>query len=189
MRGIITTAFAVALAAVWATGVAADEAKLKAENAEDRIDVKTEDTRDTGESRTEGAQEKAIEAKDRIKEKAVEAREKIKEKATQAKERLTAPPRRDDRADRADRMSDVDVRAAQEALRHKGFDPGPTDGVMGPRTMAALSDFQRANGLPVTGKLDARTASELVGETGRTSTVEPPPAAAPATEAPRPQRP
>ena len=27
-----------------------------------------------------------------------------------------------------------DVRSAQQALRDKGFDPGPIDGVMGPRT-------------------------------------------------------
>jgi putative peptidoglycan binding protein len=36
------------------------------------------------------------------------------------------------------------VTQLQEALKAKGQDPGPVDGVMGPRTMAALRSYQQA---------------------------------------------
>ncbi len=37
----------------------------------------------------------------------------------------------------------AEVKAAQQALRDKGYDPGPADGMMGPRTRAAVRDFHR----------------------------------------------
>ena len=61
------------------------------------------------------------------------------------------------------------VRAAQEKLKEKGFDPGPIDGVWGPRTAAAVSDFQRSENLKVTSRLDAETLGKLdVGVGGAT---------------------
>ena len=39
------------------------------------------------------------------------------------------------------------VMAAQEALKQKGFDPGPADGMMGPKTQAALKEFQKSEQL------------------------------------------
>jgi hypothetical protein len=53
------------------------------------------------------------------------------------------------------------VRRAQEALRSQGQDPGPIDGIMGPRTRRALREFQKANGLQQTGTLDAETQEKL----------------------------
>lgn len=53
------------------------------------------------------------------------------------------------------------VRAVQEALKDKGFDPGDIDGAMGPKTRAALQDFQRKEGLNVTGHIDAATREKL----------------------------
>lgn len=53
------------------------------------------------------------------------------------------------------------VRAAQQALKDKGHDPGSIDGVMGPKTQAALKDFQKAQGLKETGRLDAETSAKL----------------------------
>ena len=53
------------------------------------------------------------------------------------------------------------VQAVQEALKQKGFDPGTIDGVMGPKTMAALRSFQQSNSLQATGRLDAQTAQQL----------------------------
>jgi hypothetical protein len=55
-----------------------------------------------------------------------------------------------------------DVRRVQEALRNQGQDPGPIDGIMGPRTRRALIQFQKANGLQQTGTLDEETRERLV---------------------------
>jgi Putative peptidoglycan binding domain len=54
-----------------------------------------------------------------------------------------------------------DVRQVQEALKDKGHDPGPIDGVMGSQTKQALRDFQKANGLKQTGTLDTQTKEKL----------------------------
>jgi peptidoglycan hydrolase-like protein with peptidoglycan-binding domain len=53
------------------------------------------------------------------------------------------------------------VMAAQEALKQKGFDPGPADGMMGPKTRAALKEFQKSEQLDQTGRLDAETMAKL----------------------------
>ncbi len=52
------------------------------------------------------------------------------------------------------------VRAVQDALRGRGYDPGPTDNVMGKNTKAALTKFQKDNGLPI-GHLDFETLRAL----------------------------
>lgn len=53
------------------------------------------------------------------------------------------------------------VKAAQQALKDKGHDPGAIDGRMGPKTKAALKDFQKAEGLKATGRLDNDTMAKL----------------------------
>jgi peptidoglycan hydrolase-like protein with peptidoglycan-binding domain len=53
------------------------------------------------------------------------------------------------------------VKAVQQALKDKGHDPGEIDGVMGPKTQAALRDYQQKEGLKATGRLDSATASKL----------------------------
>jgi peptidoglycan hydrolase-like protein with peptidoglycan-binding domain len=64
------------------------------------------------------------------------------------------------------------VREAQQALKDKGFDTGPIDGVMGPKTSAALKEFQESQGLKTTGQLDAQTRSALdVQATGMQSST------------------
>lgn len=55
----------------------------------------------------------------------------------------------------------VDVRQAQETLKNQGQDPGPIDGIIGPRTRQALREFQKANGLEQTGTLDTATKQKL----------------------------
>jgi peptidoglycan hydrolase-like protein with peptidoglycan-binding domain len=49
----------------------------------------------------------------------------------------------------------------QEALKAKGQDPGPVDGMMGPKTRGALKAFQEASGLKGSGRLDDQTAEKL----------------------------
>jgi len=53
------------------------------------------------------------------------------------------------------------VKAVQQALKEKGHDPGAIDGKMGPKTQAALKDFQSQEGLEASGRLDAETMSKL----------------------------
>lgn len=59
-----------------------------------------------------------------------------------------------------DKVDNVTVRQIQEALRSRGYDPGPSDNVMGARTKAALVKYQKDNGLPV-GSLDFETMKSL----------------------------
>ena len=60
-------------------------------------------------------------------------------------------------------LASLPMRDVQERLIALGYKPGRADGLVGPRTTAALTKFQEDNGLPVTGKLDEQTVSKLVG--------------------------
>lgn len=53
------------------------------------------------------------------------------------------------------------VRQAQKALNDRGFRTGGIDGRMGPQTQAALVNFQRAEKLQPTGRLDRQTLGAL----------------------------
>ncbi len=53
------------------------------------------------------------------------------------------------------------VAEAQRLLVALGYHPGPADGVMRPRTRAALSAFQRTAGLPVNGRMTRRVVQRL----------------------------
>jgi hypothetical protein len=53
------------------------------------------------------------------------------------------------------------TRAVQAALAWRGFYSGRIDGVMGPETRSAIRDFQRQQGLPVTGQIDSGTTTAL----------------------------
>jgi hypothetical protein len=54
-----------------------------------------------------------------------------------------------------------EVRAEQQSLKDKGFDPGPIDGINGPRTQAALREFQAKQNLEEDGKLGPQTRDAL----------------------------
>src|SRR5919201_858638 len=53
------------------------------------------------------------------------------------------------------------IMQAQEALNQKGFDAGKADGILGPRTKRALSNFQKNQGLQRSGRLDDKTLAAL----------------------------
>jgi len=78
------------------------------------------------------------------------------------------------------------VRAAQQALKDKGMDPGAVDGMMGPKTQAALRDYQKKEGLKETGRLDAETMSKLgvATKSSAGATDQSTPAASPTTTPP-----
>ena len=60
------------------------------------------------------------------------------------------------------RAPDPTVMKIQGWLSEFGYDPGPADGFMGPRTRAAIRAFQRDHGMTVTGNPDAKFLDELV---------------------------
>src|SRR5438552_1156880 len=68
-------------------------------------------------------------------------------------------------------------------LKDKGHDPGPIDGIHGPRTSAPLRAYQKAENIKVTGRLDADTKSHLMGQASGGSTATTP-SASPAAEKP-----
>jgi hypothetical protein len=53
------------------------------------------------------------------------------------------------------------VANVQRALQEQGYFDDAVDGLIGPRTRAALSDFQRDNGLPITAAIDGPTLQAL----------------------------
>lgn len=67
------------------------------------------------------------------------------------------------------------VREMQSILAEKGYDPGPADGLMGPKTRNAIGHFQRDAGLPETGRPSAAVLETLRAYMGRASEPEPVP--------------
>ncbi len=47
------------------------------------------------------------------------------------------------------------VSSVQSGLYDLGYDPGPADGQMGPKTRSAIMAYQKDSGLPASGKLTA----------------------------------
>lgn len=54
-----------------------------------------------------------------------------------------------------------DVKSLQEQLKAAGFDPGPIDGIFGPKTAAAVRAFQQDRGLTVDGIAGTETMAEF----------------------------
>ena len=67
----------------------------------------------------------------------------------------------DDQRDTAAWRAGDDVRQAQQTLRDEGYDPGPIDGIPGPRTRSALRKYQKHEKLRATGQLDPETARKV----------------------------
>jgi peptidoglycan hydrolase-like protein with peptidoglycan-binding domain len=61
----------------------------------------------------------------------------------------------------ASSMDSSTVRQVQQALADKGHNPGPIDGMMGPRTRAALKSYQRQQNLSGASGLDQQTLNSL----------------------------
>ena len=53
------------------------------------------------------------------------------------------------------------VRQAQEALKAQGYDPGPADGLEGPKTRAAVRKYQTDHKIVANGRLGGETYSSL----------------------------
>ena len=183
MSKLTTTACAVALGiAGGATpGIAQETTKERAERKADQIERNAEQkadsieeqakdraraTRAKGDAEADRVRGKTDGASDSVGDKMDRAWDKTKAKTRDLKDKVTT--------DGATGRANVDVRAAQQALRDQGFDPGPIDGVMGPRTSTAVRDFQQKENLAVTGQIDAETRARLMAGNA--------PAASPASE-------
>jgi len=178
MKKMTTAACALALGFAWAAAPAMAQTtpQDKAEQKAQKIEQKGEQKADTLEQKADSTRAKADEKADKVRDSAEgktdtmggkmerawdKTKAKTKEITGKAKDAVTPNKEKGEMA--------VDVRGAQEALRDKGFDPGPVDGVMGPRTAAAVRDFQSKEGLSATGQLDADTRARLGGLSGATS--------------------
>ena len=75
------------------------------------------------------------------------------------KNELTYDPAKRDRS--ISNGSHMQVVAKQQALKDKGFDPGPVDGIEGLKTVSALKGYQKSENVTMTGKLDPDTAAKL----------------------------
>jgi len=171
-KKIATAACALALGVAWtmAPAFAADDtAKDKMERAKDKTETKMEHAKDKTKEGMDTAKDKVGNAVDKTKEKTGEAVDKTKEKAADVKDTL--------RNKMSGSKGSHDVRQAQQALMDKGIDPGPIDGKMGPRTKAALSEYQQKENLKVTGRLDSQTKDKLIAANAA-------PAASPSTITP-----
>lgn len=54
-------------------------------------------------------------------------------------------------------FENINVTNIQKALLNSGFDPGPIDGKMGPKTKAAIKSFQEYNNITIDGKVGRDT--------------------------------
>nr|WP_321455978.1 peptidoglycan-binding domain-containing protein [uncultured Cohaesibacter sp.] len=68
------------------------------------------------------------------------------------------PPRRYYYMTPEQRAYNIDI---QRRLNYLGYDAGYLDGVLGPRSRAAIKSFQKEAGFPVTGRLDPQQTSTL----------------------------
>jgi hypothetical protein len=64
------------------------------------------------------------------------------------------------------------VAAVQEMLNSLGYDAGPNDGLMGPKTRGAIREFQTDAGLPVTGRIDSELLAQLQSNAAHGRSVE-----------------
>ncbi len=176
MMKLTTAACALALGIAWVASpaIAQDTTKEKAEKKADQIeqkaDQKADEIKAKADQKADKVRAKAADGKDTMGDKAERAWDKTKAKTHDMKEGVK------DAFKGGNGRASADVRSAQQALQDRGFKPGPIDGVMGPRTMAAVRDFQTKENLTVTGQLDAETNAKLMASA--------PPAASPATEPP-----
>lgn len=133
-----------------------DKAEAKAERAKDKAEAKADRAADKTDSKMDRAKDKARDIKDKVKDKTSELADKAKDKTADLTDKAKT------KMDRAGDMDNKhDVMAMQRSLREKGYDPGPTDGIVGPRTRAALIDYQKKEGLTPSGQWDDDTKARL----------------------------
>ncbi|MGE4290814.1 MAG: peptidoglycan-binding protein [Desulfovibrio sp.] len=76
-------------------------------------------------------------------------------------------------------MTTAQIRDAQWGLAALGYDPGPADGIMGEKSVAALLQFQADRGLAQDGMLNVSDAAKIQDATAAAAAPEPVPAQSP----------
>ena len=178
MKTMTTFAIAVSLTAAWSVAPAmaattTEKIENKAERAADKVENKAERAADKIENKAERAKDKAVDGKDTVGDKFDRAVDKTKDKSRELKDKVvdTTKKTKDKVVDKTDKATDkiaaktdrASVRAYQQSLKDKGYDPGPIDGIHGPRTSAAVREYQKKEGLTVTGRYDDDTMGRLSG--------------------------
>jgi peptidoglycan hydrolase-like protein with peptidoglycan-binding domain len=138
MKRFLAVIFAAALGAVLTLPATADTVGQKVDTAGQKVKTGFQKTKDA----------------------ASKAEDKVEDKAKDMKDRMTGH-KKEGPEDHHGPMKRQHVMAAQQALKDKGHDPGPIDGRMGPHTRAAVSDYQKAEGLKQTGRVDDETRAKL----------------------------
>jgi peptidoglycan hydrolase-like protein with peptidoglycan-binding domain len=153
MNKVLTTVCVLAIGLAWsaAPAIAQESTKGKVDETWDKTKAKTGEAWDKTKTKTEETWDKT--------------KSKTKEMTGKVKDKLSGD---------TDSASSEEIRAAQQALQDKGFNPGAVDGRMGSQTKTALEAFQQKNNLTVTGSLDAETRDRLLASS--------PPAASPGTD-------
>ena len=168
-KAVMTTGIALALGVVWTAGPAlaqqttgekienkAEKAGDKLERAADKTGEKAHKAADKVENKADRAGDKAESTWDKTKAKTSEMSDKVKAKTSEMTDKVKTKT-----SEMNAKAEHKDVMAMQQALKDKGHNPGPIDGVMGPRTKAALMDYQRAEGMTPTGVWNDETAMKL----------------------------
>jgi peptidoglycan hydrolase-like protein with peptidoglycan-binding domain len=104
--------------------------------------------------------QKTKDTADKVEDKAKDASHKVADKTKDVKDRMLRR-KTEGPEDHHGAAMHQNVMTAQQALKDKGHDPGMIDGRMGRHTRAALADYQKAEGLKVTGRLDDDTRAKL----------------------------
>jgi peptidoglycan hydrolase-like protein with peptidoglycan-binding domain len=131
MKRLLAVMFAAALGAALTAPATADTVGQKVK---------------TGVQKTKDAADKV---EDKVEDKAKDVKDRVLGRKTEGPE------------DHRGATKHQSVISAQQALKDKGHDPGMIDGKIGPRTRAAVTDYQKAEGLKQTGRLDDETRAKL----------------------------
>ena len=165
MKKMTTAACALALGVAWAAAPAMAQTTTTQEQKAQKIEQKGEQKADQLEQKADKERAKADAKADKARaegtDKPAEGKMERAWDKTKAKTREVKDKVKNSVNGHSNGRASADVRSAQQALMDKGFNPGPIDGVQGPRTTAAVRDFQQKENLTVTGQLDAETMERL----------------------------
>lgn len=177
MKRFLATVFAVGLGLSLTTAVFAETAGQKVDRGIDKTKDAAHDTKDAAKDSGETVKDKTKDAAETVKDKTKSAVEKVKDKTRDMKDRMTGHKvegaEDHHRTSMRTHATEGETMSLQQALKDKGHDPGAIDGRMGPQTRTALKNYQKAEGLRATGRLDSDTRAKLGMASSSTRSMSP----------------